>query len=278
MKKKILSCILAVLITACLFGCETSNSAQANTSAVEETSKKEESSTIKALYITPDSCTIKVGERRNFVVQSDKGTEDPTDFLWSSDDNNIATVDFSGNLIGRNEGNCIITVTSKNQAGVNAKVMVKVKPDEQISKTESSVQPSPAPVQESSQVSLIQRQKNIFSYSSYEDAYTAYQLVSNYLTEDDLYGMTKDDIQLLVNTIFAKHGYIFKTNEIQRFFESQYWYNSITNKTRSSDAVVARIQKVTMDYTNLQNLRGFGVNIKNHCQLSPDSTVFFKGG
>ena len=62
----------------------------------------------------------------------------------------------------------------------------------------------------------------------------------------------------VVNTIFAKHGYIFKTNEIQRFFESQYWYNSITNKTRSSDAVVARIQKVTMDYTNLQNLQALG--------------------
>lgn len=253
MKKKILSCILAVLMTACLFGCEMSRSTQADTSAVEETSKKEESSTIKALYITPDSCTIKVGERRNFTVQSDKGTEDPTDFLWTSDDNNIATVDFSGNLIGRSEGDCLITVTSKNQAGVNAKVMVKVKPDEQSSK-ESSVEPSktPEPVE---QPSLIKREKNTFSYSDYQDAYTAHQLVSNYLTEDDLYGLTSDDIQLLVNTIFAKHGYIFKTDEIQRFFESQYWYNSISNKTRSSDAVVARIQKVTMDYTNLQNLQ-----------------------
>ena len=253
MKKILAVCLLTSLIMTCIAGCGES-SEKSNKTEESVVSHIEESSGIKALYITPDSCTVKVGERRNFVVQSDKGTEDPTDFLWTSDDNNIATVDFSGNLIGRSEGDCIITIISKNQAGVNAKVMVKVKPDEQSSKAESS----PPPVQESSQVSLIQRQKNTFSYSDYKDANTAYELVSNYLTEDDLYGMTKDDIQLLVNTIFAKHGYIFKTDEIQRFFESQYWYYSISNKTRSADAVIARIQKVTMDYTNLQNLQALG--------------------
>ncbi len=257
MKKKIVLYILTALLAVGFAGCSETTDNKVSRETPSETVKQEESSTIKALYITPDSCTIKVGERRNFMVQSDKGTEDVTDFLWTSDDNSIATVDFSGNLIGRGEGDCIITVTSKNQAGVNAKVMVKVKPEEQSSKEESS-KASQQPVQESSQVSLIQRKKNIFSYSNYEDAYTAYQLVSNYLTEEDLYGMTSDDIQLLVNTLFAKHGYIFQTTEIQTFFESQYWYRSISNKTRSAEAVAARIQKVTMDNTNLQNLQALG--------------------
>ena len=37
--------------------------------------------------------------------------------------------------------------------------------------------------------------------------------------------LSKADVQLLVNTIYAKNGYIFETAELQRLFDGQSWYH-----------------------------------------------------
>lgn len=37
--------------------------------------------------------------------------------------------------------------------------------------------------------------------------------------------LSKADVQLLINTIYAKNGYIFETAELQRLFDGQSWYH-----------------------------------------------------
>jgi len=43
-------------------------------------------------------------------------------------------------------------------------------------------------------------------------------------TESDLAGKTKYDIKIMRNTIFAMHGYIFKTQDMKDYFSKQKWY------------------------------------------------------
>ena len=43
-------------------------------------------------------------------------------------------------------------------------------------------------------------------------------------TEDDLVGKSKLDLKIMRNTIFAMHGYIFKTKDMKEYFSKQPWY------------------------------------------------------
>ena len=81
-------------------------------------------------------------------------------------------------------------------------------------------------------------------------------MLGNKLSASDLSDYTKDDLQLLINTLYAKNGYIFPTDysHIQNFYETQYWYNSLDNKTKSKDTVAARIKKIKMENDNLKLL------------------------
>ncbi len=45
-------------------------------------------------------------------------------------------------------------------------------------------------------------------------------------TENDLQGKSKADIRIMRNTIFAMHGYIFKTADMKAYFNKQAWYKA----------------------------------------------------
>lgn len=45
------------------------------------------------------------------------------------------------------------------------------------------------------------------------------------LTSSDLSGMSKQDLKIMRNEIFARHGYIFKTAEMKSYFANQSWYS-----------------------------------------------------
>ena len=47
---------------------------------------------------------------------------------------------------------------------------------------------------------------------------------TRYLTRQDLYGLTKDQLRLARNEIYARHGRKFQTQEIQDYFNSKSWY------------------------------------------------------
>jgi hypothetical protein len=50
------------------------------------------------------------------------------------------------------------------------------------------------------------------------------QASARLLTHDDLVSMSKRELKIMRNEIFARHGYIFKTTETQKYFNSQPWY------------------------------------------------------
>lgn len=45
-----------------------------------------------------------------------------------------------------------------------------------------------------------------------------------YASAQDLYGLTNEQVDLVRNYIYAKHGYIFKTDYYRRYFSQFRWY------------------------------------------------------
>ena len=50
-----------------------------------------------------------------------------------------------------------------------------------------------------------------------------------YLSEGDVAYLSKRDLKIMRNEIFARHGYIFKTNDMMEYFNSQSWYKPLYN-------------------------------------------------
>lgn len=44
------------------------------------------------------------------------------------------------------------------------------------------------------------------------------------LTSTDVSNLTKTELKIMRNEIYARHGYIFKTSDLKLYFESQSWY------------------------------------------------------
>ncbi|WP_203363357.1 YARHG domain-containing protein [Bacillus sp. REN10] len=50
-----------------------------------------------------------------------------------------------------------------------------------------------------------------------------------YLTYNDIAGLTKSELRLARNEIFARHGYMFKSKDLQNYFNNQSWYSPNPN-------------------------------------------------
>lgn len=73
--------------------------------------------------------------------------------------------------------------------------------------------------------------------------------------ESDLKNLKKIDLQILRNTIFARHGLTFKTKTIRQFFNQVEWYipmysdvsNKLTPIEKSNIAILKRFEKYAED-------------------------------
>ena len=61
---------------------------------------------------------------------------------------------------------------------------------------------------------------------------------SEYLTEDDLDGLTPDEIRLACNELYARHGRKFKDADYQSYFNSKSWYHGTVEPDDFDDTAV----------------------------------------
>ena len=54
-----------------------------------------------------------------------------------------------------------------------------------------------------------------------------------YYTYDELDALTDEQLNFAHNEIYARHGYVFKTKSIQKYYESQSWYHKNYNFSES---------------------------------------------
>jgi hypothetical protein len=62
-----------------------------------------------------------------------------------------------------------------------------------------------------------------------------------YLEPSDLQGYSSDEIQLMINEIYARHGREFHTQEYIDYFSSKDWYNPVPGK--SDEAIVSEFNE-----------------------------------
>ena len=75
-----------------------------------------------------------------------------------------------------------------------------------------------------------------------------YNAVQSPLSASYVRNLSKSDVQLLINTIYAKNGYIFETDQLQRLFNTQGWYRGTT---RSMEAVTNSFSSTDRQNLNL---------------------------
>lgn len=67
--------------------------------------------------------------------------------------------------------------------------------------------------------------------------------------DEDLKGLSENDIKIMKNEILARHGFIFHDKEMKSYFAKQKWYSA---KNENVDKLLTPIEK-----QNIQNIEAF---------------------
>lgn len=65
---------------------------------------------------------------------------------------------------------------------------------------------------------------NVYEFDFHESSEYIFPSDREYLTKKQLEGLTKDDVALIRNEIYARHGYIFNSEAYKQYFSSKSWY------------------------------------------------------
>lgn len=66
--------------------------------------------------------------------------------------------------------------------------------------------------------------------------YDDYILDKMYIYEEDLYGMGKEETRLLINEMYARHGFRFTDEKYKSYFEAQPWYHPNTDSLEEASS------------------------------------------
>ena len=72
---------------------------------------------------------------------------------------------------------------------------------------------------------------------------------SRYLQDSDVRSLSSYDLKIMRNEIFARHGFIFKTDDMRNYFSAQSWYRPMYS------AVTKRL--TTIEKWNVDFIKGY---------------------
>ena len=68
------------------------------------------------------------------------------------------------------------------------------------------------------------------------------------LSDSDLEGKSKKELEIMRNGIYARHGYQFKREDLSNYFSQFSWYTPITNDMSAVYSDMSEIEKYNVDY------------------------------
>ena len=77
--------------------------------------------------------------------------------------------------------------------------------------------------------------KQLATYSYKDNYFIIPDSSDRYLTEYDLSGLTKDQLEIARNEIYARHGYQFQQQKMINYFNNQSWYVKSNKKVTTDD-------------------------------------------
>ncbi len=195
----------------------------------------------------PETLEMQPGENSAIQVVMTPAGDQAQDLLWVSSNSSVATVDNSGKVQAVGAGSCTITAASKVYSEISCSVSVTVggtQPQPQAQAT------TPAPAQETEQNVTYVRESNPAS------VYPAYAL-----SEGEVSRMDGETLQFTINQIYAKNGYIFRTDSLQAYFAQMPWYTPVSNNAGS-------LSMSTLDRNNLNLLVRYRDQLPNRDSIS----------
>lgn len=100
------------------------------------------------------------------------------------------------------------------------------------------------------------RSSNRFTADS--TSYVVFDSDSRYLTQEELSGFSGLYLMLARNEIYAKHGYIFNDQNIQRYFDYKDWYYGYVPSQNFSAAVFNEYKHYNIDLIVAEEARRGG--------------------
>lgn len=180
---------------------------------------------IESVTLSESSTSVKQGSKIQLEAKV-KPVDAPSDnIVWSSSDPETASVDNNGMVLGENEGVAIITCETEN--GKKATCTVTVKDTEKKTTVPSTEAPPQAVKQES------RDRYPSAHYYNYDNDFILPDSSIRKLNANEVMGLGSELAQDAINEIYARHGYVFKTDSIRHYYQSQSWYHENYNFSES---------------------------------------------
>ena len=77
---------------------------------------------------------------------------------------------------------------------------------------------------------------------------------TRYLTSDDLNYLSKFELKIMRNEVFARHGFVFQTADMNEYFNSQTWYKNIP-KLGNNDEVYNYLSEI--EKSNIKLIKSY---------------------
>lgn len=82
-----------------------------------------------------------------------------------------------------------------------------------------------------------------YSDSSEENEYVLPDSANRKLKKSDLKGLSKEELRVARNEIYARHGRKFDDKKLQKYFDSQSWYEGTVPASEFSEDVLSSVEK-----------------------------------
>lgn len=190
---------------------------------------------ITEITLSASSTRIEVGKTIQLTASYAPPDASKTDLRWESADKNIAAVDEEGYVTGIAAGTTKIICKSEND--IEASCTVTVGSKAEIPTTAATAPPATeAPTQSSteSKTSETRSDSDEKPLSSASGGMLFPDSSARYLSESEVVATLKSRsgspvsqsfAQDAINEIYARNGYIFRTESIRSYYEAQSWYH-----------------------------------------------------
>lgn len=111
--------------------------------------------------------------------------------------------------------------------------------------------------------------------NSYDDGNPYSWLSDRLAVDEDVQGKTKEDLKIMRNTIFAMHGYIFQTEEMKEYFQSQSWYEP---KKANVSSELSSIEQKNIAFLKEKEESGLFDNVSNYDNDLDESSIAYGDG
>lgn len=85
------------------------------------------------------------------------------------------------------------------------------------------------------------------SLFQWQDDYILPTSSSEYLSYTDCENLNKEQLEMAINEILARHGVIFIDNNVQAYFESKEWYKGILPESETDESTMSELENRNID-------------------------------